>query len=316
MTRQHLTRWTFLGLAALAGWYAATTDGIAWRSVVATQYEPTKVLLEKESQYHYIRVTQNGTIRRLQFRRSGEDFEESAIDTADRLQFPLQYYRLMMAGIVHQPAPKSVLFVGMGAGTLSMALHHYYPEASIDNVELDPEVVAVARQFFGLREDDRMKVYVRDGRVQVRRFLSEQKKYDLIFLDAFRGGYIPYHLTTKEFLDQIVQLLSPNGIVVSNLRPGFKSYAYQRRTYDAIFHNHAVYGDEGNLILVCDNRTKPLSQEQLLAAAAQLQKQKQIKLDLVEVIRQGASGGEYSRKGPILTDDYAPTEVLRGMPLQ
>jgi spermidine synthase len=293
---------------------ALLSVGLLLAAPGTTSSADTKVLLEKESLYHYIRVTQTGAIRRMQFRRAGDEFEESAIDVNAPLQFPLQYYRLMLAGFAHQPAPRTVLFVGMGGGTLPMAIHHYFPQSQIDNVELDPEVVAVAKRFFGFQEDARMKVFIRDGRRQVRQFRQEKKKYDVIFLDAFRGGYIPYHLTTREFLEEIKALLTPAGVVVSNLHPGFESYHYQRRTYAAVFKSEAAYGWGGNLILVTDMREKPAAAAELLATAERLQREKQFTSDLPTIIKEGVGWADYDRKGPILTDDYAPTDVLRGIP--
>lgn len=273
-----------------------------------------KVLLEKESLYHYIRVVEADGVRRLQFRRSGEDFEESAIDLKDPARFHMEYYRLMMAALAHQPEPKSVLFVGLGGGTIPMVLHRYYPQARIDSIELDPDVAAVAKDYFGLKESGQMKVYVRDGRVQVRRLAREGRKYDLVFLDAFRGGYIPYHLTTKEFMELVQSTLAEGGAVVSNLRPGFESYHYQRRTLGAVFRNQWSYGNGGNVIVVADARPEPPSKEDLLAAAARLQKEKQFTFDLPAVIEAGGRRDDYEKKGEILTDDYAPTDVLRGIP--
>ena len=273
-----------------------------------------KVLLEKESLYHYIRVTQSGNMRHLQFRRSGGEYEESAINIADPLQFHMGYYGLMFAGFAHNPRPTAVLFIGLGGGTLPMAIHHYFPEARIDNVELDPEVASVAKKYFGLKEDDRMKVYVRDGRVQVRRFSREKKKYDMIFLDAFRGGFVPYHLTTKEFMDNLTDLLTANGVVVSNLRPGFESYHYHRRTLAAVFRNQWSYGSGGNVIVVTDMRPNPPGKATLVATAERLQKQKRFVTDLPAIIEEGGMRNDYQRKGPILTDDYAPTDVLRSIP--
>ncbi|NUQ60932.1 MAG: fused MFS/spermidine synthase [Pirellulales bacterium] len=272
------------------------------------------VLFEKETLYHYIRVTENGSIRRLQFRRSGGEYEESAINIAQPLQFELRYYRLMLAAFAHQPAPKSILLVGLGGGTLPMAIHHYFPEASIDNVELDPDVAAAAKDFFGFKEDDRMKVYVRDGRVQVRRFLRAKRKYDIIFLDAFRGGYIPYHLTTKEYAEDLKELLTADGIVVSNLQPGFESYHYHRRTLAAVFPNQWSYGTRGNVVVVSSLSPNPPGKAALLATSRRLQEEKKFTVDLPEIVEEGGMRDDYERNGPILTDDYAPTDVLRSIP--
>lgn len=159
-----------------------------------------------------------------------------------------------------------------------------------------------------------MKVYIRDGRVQVRRLVRAQKKYDIIFLDAFRGGYIPYHLTTKEFAESLVGLLPPQGIVANNLRPGFESYHYHRRTLAAVFSNQWSYGSAGNVIVVSDRQPNPPSKATLLATARKLQQEKRFSVDLPAIIADGGMQDDYQREGPILTDDYAPTDVLRSIP--
>jgi len=274
----------------------------------------SKVLLEKESLYHYILVFEEDGIRRLQFRRSGNEYEESAINIHQPLKFEMYYYTLMFAGFAHKPDPKRILFIGLGGGTISMAIHHYFPKVPIDNIELDPDVVSVAKKYFGFKEDGLMKVYVRDGRVQVRRLLRDKMKYDIIFVDTFRGGYIPYHLTTKEFMECLKGLLTSDGVVVSNLRPGFESYHYHRRTFNAVFNNQYSYGSGGNVIVIVDAREKPLTQKDLLAVARRLQKEKQFTLDLPDIIEEDGMQNGYVHKGPILTDDYAPTDVLRGIP--
>jgi spermidine synthase len=273
-----------------------------------------RVLLEKESQYHYLRVIETSGVRHLQFRRSGDDFEESAIDLANPLRLRMDYYPLMMAGLAYQPNPRNILFVGLGGGTIPMVLRHYYPQAEIDNVELDPEVAAAAKTYFGLEEDQRMKVYVRDGRLQVGDFARAKRRYDLVFLDAFRGGYVPHHLTTKEFLQTVQSILADGGAVVSNLLPNFESYHYQRRTIAEVFPNQWSYGSAGNVIVVADMRRRPLSKKALRATAERLQEEKEFTFDLPAIIDEGGIRDDYERKGPILTDDYAPTDVLRGIP--
>ncbi len=270
-----------------------------------------KVLLEKESLYHYIRVVEEDGVRRLQFRRAGIDYDESAIDLENPARFHLYYYRLMMAALAYCPEPKRVLFVGLGGGTLPIVLHQYYPNCQIDSIELDPAVVEVARQYFGFRENERMRVYMGDGRVHIRRFVREGRSYDLVFLDAFRGGYIPYHLTTKEFMELVHRLVGQQGSVAANLRPGFESYHYQRRTIAAVFQNQWAYGQHGNVCLIANNQPKPPTKQQLLETARRLQQEKQFLFDLPALLAEHARQNDYQTKGPILTDDYAPTELLR-----
>lgn len=296
----------------LAWFGVALMLGVALSAVRAE--ELSKVLFEKESLYHYVRVVEENGLRRLQFRRSGIDFEESAINLRNPLDFPLHYYKLMMAGFLHCPAPERILFVGLGGGTLIRAIRHYYPQAQIDVIELDPVVVEAARKFFGFVEDERMTVYIRDARVQMRTLARQKARYDMIFLDAYRGGYIPYHLTTLEFMELVRSLLTDHGVVVSNLQPGFASYHYQRRTIARVFPHEWSYGRYGNVIVVASLKELPKDSGPILAVAEKLQQEKKFSFYLPEIAQIGTPGGDYSRQGAILTDDYAPTDVLRSIP--
>ena len=97
---------------AFVCWGAAVAVHLPWIdepsagiSLQAASGSATQVLMEKESLYHYIRVTQTGNVRRLQFRRSGDDFDESAIDISDPLLLPLDYYHVMLAGFATNRRP-------------------------------------------------------------------------------------------------------------------------------------------------------------------------------------------------------------------
>ncbi|XP_071706124.1 uncharacterized protein [Rutidosis leptorrhynchoides] len=53
--------------------------------------------------------------------------------------------------------------IGLGAGLLPMFLHGSIPFLQVEAIELDPVVVDLARDHFGFREDERLKVHVTDG---------------------------------------------------------------------------------------------------------------------------------------------------------
>ncbi|KAK4387993.1 eEF1A lysine and N-terminal methyltransferase [Sesamum angolense] len=53
--------------------------------------------------------------------------------------------------------------IGLGAGLLPMFMKKCLPSLEIEVVELDPVVRDVARDYFGFREDERLKVHVTDG---------------------------------------------------------------------------------------------------------------------------------------------------------
>lgn len=272
----------------------------------------SKTLYQRQSLYHYIRVEQTGSVRTLRFRRRGTDYDESMVDIAQPLRLGMRYYRLMFAGFLFVPEPKRVLMVGLGGGTLPRVISHYFPGARVDSVELDPEVLKVARKYFLFRDGGNLKVYIRDGRVHIKSLVRRKAKYDVILLDAFRGGYIPYHLTTKEFLEECRSILAPRGVVVANLWDDLRLYEYQRRTFAKVFASHYAFGGGGNKILVAIPRKVDLSKKELYDRAKELQKIRRFSFEISSVVDEFDPQIDYAPQGQILTDGHAPVNILRG----
>jgi len=145
------------------------------------------------------------------------------------------YTRMMMSSLFVKPDPKRVLVIGLGGGTLPMALAQVLPQARIDTVEIDPAVVNVARRYFGYQTSPRQRVHQADGRAFVEQAVREKRSYDLIMLDAFDYTYIPAHLMTREFLQQVKTLLSPGGVLAANTFASSDLYDRESATYQSVF---------------------------------------------------------------------------------
>ena len=154
-------------------------------------------------------------------------------------------------------APGEMLLVGLGGGTLARDYSGWGWD--VDAVEIDPEVVRLAGEYFGLKPED-ADVTVMDGR----RFLAEtEKKYDLIVLDAFGSGSVPFHMITMEAFRLVSERLSPGGIVAVNLQSiGWKSNLLRSvaATLVKVFADHLVLPIAeppdrlGNVILLASDR--------------------------------------------------------------
>ncbi|HEU0248132.1 MAG TPA: fused MFS/spermidine synthase [Gaiellaceae bacterium] len=107
-----------------------------------------------------------------------------------------------------------VAILGNAAGTTARALGVYYPEASIDGVELDPAVSRVGRRYFAMDENPRLTVHDADARPFLR---STNVEYDLIVVDAYHQPYVPFYLATREFFRLVQEHLAPGGIVALNV---------------------------------------------------------------------------------------------------
>jgi spermidine synthase len=133
------------------------------------------------------------------------------------------------------------LTIGGGGYTFPRYMEVVYPKAQIDVVEIDPEVTNIVYKHLGLSANTRIKSFNTDGRWFV---MNCKEKYDLIFTDAYNDLSIPYHLTTKEFVAQLKSILSPDGLIMSNIIDNFQVGAFLPsyiRTLREVFGPKNVY---------------------------------------------------------------------------
>ncbi|MEP0825059.1 MAG: fused MFS/spermidine synthase [Nitrososphaera sp.] len=131
----------------------------------------------------------------------------------------LLYTQFFPLGLVFNPDAKSILFVGGGGFSGPKYFLDAYPSIErVDVVEIDPVVVDVAKQYFGVDDSNpKLNIYNDDGR----RFLladdgGVDREYDIIVLDAYSKNYVPFHLMTEEYFQLLNDHLTEDGVIVSN----------------------------------------------------------------------------------------------------
>jgi predicted membrane-bound spermidine synthase len=118
-------------------------------------------------------------------------------------------------GLHFKPETKKTLMIGGGSYTYPGLFLHEHPEATMDVVEIDPGVTEIAREYFFLEDNPRMRIFHEDGRVYLNR---TEEQYDVIFVDAFKSYfYIPQHLVTVEAVEAMSDALVPDGALCVNL---------------------------------------------------------------------------------------------------
>jgi spermidine synthase len=265
------------------------------------------VLYEKESAFNTIVVTEDGRGRRtLYFEKNGARQSVVKVGKPDYLVLP--YARAMPVGLAFVEKLDRVLIVGLGGGTIPGFLHKHYPETMIDSVDIDPDVVDVAKKFFGFREDATMRAHVADGR----RFIEEcQKPYDVIFLDAFGSDNIPYHLATREFLISVRRALAPGGVCVGNVWSRYSNPLYDSmvRTYQDVFDELYIIDVQGagNKILIALPREERIEREKLAERAKKIADEKEFPFDMGHVVTYGYQYlEEENTRGKVLLDEEKP----------
>ena len=262
-----------------------------------------KVLYDKPSAYNNIIVTEDDQgYRTLRFERNGA--RQSIAKPGDPSFLGFAYTKVAFAGLALAEDVRRVMIVGLGGGTMPMFIRHYYPNATIDVVDIDPDVVHVAKEYFGFREDANLHAHVADGRKFVE---AVREPYDVVFLDAFGTRNVPPHLTTVEFLRAVKRSVKPNGVVIGNIwgQPSNPLYESMVRTYQEVFDDLYILDVPltTNKILLALPRRQPLERAQLVERARKLGADKGFKFDVADI--PGDRFTDMRRKpksGRVLTD--------------
>ena len=231
----------------------------------------------------------------------------------DKLVF--NYTKLTFASLLVTENPKNVLIIGLGGGTLSNVIHELYPAAKIHNVEIDPAVLSVARDYFSFIENDKVTSSVQDGRIFIKRAAIKKKKYDWIILDAFNGDYIPEHLLTKEFFEEVKGVLADGGVVAANTFSSSKLYEHESATYHSVFGDfiNVSRANRSNRIILAGFKAMPTKAQLNERVKALGPKLKKYDVDINAIsnyMQYTQDEQDWPKNTKILTDQYSPANLL------
>ena len=200
-----------VALAAAAAALAIPALAMAAPDTIRTADRGT-LLAERESAYNYIQVVAQDD-RRLLILNEGHAVH-SIYDPDELLTGgPWDYFTIAPLLADDAAAPRDALLIGLAGGTAARQLTAAYGPIPIAGVEIDPEIDAVARDYFGLNELTNVETIVADGRYALR---TDDRQFDLIGVDAYRQPYIPFQLTSREFFQEVADHLRPGGIAILN----------------------------------------------------------------------------------------------------
>jgi len=297
--------------AVTASWLLFSSLNMLWTPIAWA-----KTLLQKDTFYHRIRVEEDDEARYMYFDRT----LQSAMTLKDPAALRLVYSRYTSLGLTFRPDAKKMLIIGLGGGSIPKKLNKEFPNLEIDAIELDPEVIKVAKDHFNVKESKNLRLHAQDGRL----FLTRtQNQYDIIMLDAYFTDAMPFHLATKQFFELAQKKLAPNGIVVANLisavtGPSGKIARSFVRTKRQVFPQTYVFASRRP-----DNVSLETIQNVIVISTRDKQR-----VDIKDIVKRAEAIGKgmfpdpiqdiaiayYDRPlpedVPILTDDYAPTDNL------
>ncbi len=247
-----------------------------------------------------------------------DNLVHSYVNLKDPLHIEYHYERIyaeVLKWRFQKETPFSSLTIGGGGYTFPRYMEAYYPNSRNDVVEIDPEVTRIVYSYLGLPQDSRIRSYNEDGRWFV---MNSRKRYDVIFIDAYNDLSIPYHLTTKEFAEQLRGILHPHGIMITNIIDNFQKGSFLPSYIRTL---REVYGQENIKLISTSPEFEDIGTSTFIVLSGERNlDMKDFELFLEREIRGKVASavvpehllskfmtGNYS---VILRDDYAPVDNL------
>jgi spermidine synthase len=222
------------------------------------------------------------------------------------LAFPYtEYYQ--MANLLPAP-PKNALVIGGGTFTIPRMLEDTFKDATITVTEIEPKLLPLAEQYFGLSDMSRIVPITADGRQYLK---STDEKFDFIFGDAYSSLFsLPWQLTTKEYYALVKSHLSKHGMYVSNMIGSLSaqgpSILYSNiHTMETAFPYVSAFAVDDTAKITPQNVMLVGSDEPLPARAPA-----NVFLDTVLTEHHVNLNRIDLSNYPIITDDLAPTELM------
>ena len=229
-----------------------------------------------------------------------DDLRHAYVDVSDPTYLHFDYTQMFAEAIddvFADDRPLRTLHVGGGGLTMQRWLDATRPDSEHTVLELDPHVLDLVQDEMGVRTGPNLTVRAGDARISIQD--QPDNSYDLVIGDAFSQSAVPWHLATREFAQEVDRVLRPDGLFVMNVidYPPGDLVAAEIATIRSVLGEVRVLGEPpalrgesgGNFVLVAGEGVGQLRSE--AEAPAKLYQ-------------------EWSERGRVLTDDWAPVDQL------
>ena len=207
-------------------------------------------------------ISEHGNIRSLHL---GSETVQSSMNVDYPAELVLSYSRAMMAWLLFAENVRHITQIGLGGGSFVRWIDAHLPEVAQTAVEINPQVISVARGLFELIEADGAE-YIKTLRGGT----------DILLVDGFDGVQIIDALVAEPFFADCRTALSDNGIFVTNWWSGDKRYPLFLRRLAQVFDQRVLCvpaETHGNVAVLAFQNQAPQPLAALQKKAAKLSEQ-------------------------------------------
>ncbi len=266
----------------------------ATSSVVSLSQQPSKnpcvnlkkeiILRTNEGTYISKRFSKhNGSVSILDYNGyrgllfEGGNTIESLCNKNDPKELPLITNKIITLGLAYPQKPKKILMIGMGGGSTTRYIQYHVADAIITNIEIDPEVIKLSEEYFGVSNNKNFKIIKDDG---VKFLEKSTEQYDLIIIDAY-GNNDSVPCANDNFYKQVAKHLSSDGVVVQNIF--LKKFSLKKaiKRIGKSFRYIDLYDAGGNIIVIGYNSR--ITRDTIVKNATSKQRTFNFNYDLVDL---------------------------------
>lgn len=211
------------------------------------------------------------------------NLSHSTFSNTDNTLLIDEYEILTTASFLFNNSIKDVLLLGLGGGGFLGYLDNYWPNMTVDAVEINPAIMSVVREFRKLTPKNTK--FICDDAFKY--IANTDKKYDLIISDVyfFKPNLLDDY---KDFFRRVKKKLNKGGIFVMN---AFIPYIPKLVIKDlfANFENVAALVTTAgyNVVFICyteDYKTSIETMDELMVEAKEMQDKYQFRYSLTELV--------------------------------
>ncbi len=292
-------------------WMPAAVLALGWLTLSGPFKRSLGQIYETESAYNYIQVIERDGVRYLMLN-EGQAIHSVYLPQGGATYGTWDYF--LVAPYFNPPpvgleAVRRVGIVGLAAGTIARQYTEVFGPVPIDGWEIDPKILEIGRVYFDMTEPN-LNAFAADGRWGLRR---SPYRYTVIALDAYRPPYIPWHLTTREFFEEVRAHLEPEGVVAINVGrtpEDRRLIEAMVGTVGAVFPSVHVVDVPGTFNTMVYATNRPTTSQNLRRNLEALQAQGAPPLLLDTLARAAANLQPTPEAEMVFTDDWAPVERL------
>lgn len=194
-----------------------------------------------------VEVTEMDGVRSLHL---GSVTVQSSMRVRDPFALELPYSRGMMGFLLFKQHTQHVLTIGLGGGSVPKYIWQHCPEIQQTIVELNPQVINIARSHFYVPDnDERFNVIEGDGLEYLQAHLNH---YDVLMIDAFDHAGIPPDFCSQAFFDDCEEILKYEGVFAINLWGSDKNFDVYLQRIEQSFQQQVLMmptGKPGNIVV-------------------------------------------------------------------